>query len=74
MERFPKSAAKVRKIFGICKSWSDFLEKNVRMSSGRNEQNRLNAAEFLGDLIEGDTFSAGDATFLRVVRPGREDE
>ena len=74
MERFPKSAAKVLQIFEIRKSWSDFLEKNVRIASGRNEQNRLNAAEFLGDLIEGDTFSAGDATFLRVVRPGREDE
>ena len=39
-----------------------------------NGRNLMGGGDFLGHLIEGDALGACNGTFVRIVRPGREDE
>ena len=49
----------------------------IRIAFGRNRQNRQNrleAADFFGHIIEGDAVGTGDVLFVGVVLPRRKDE
>ena len=39
-----------------------------------NRRNLMGGGDFLGHLIKGDALGACNGTFVRIVRPGREDE
>ena len=50
--------------------------RNLRMLDdiSANRRNLMGGGDFLGHLIEGDALGACNGTFVRFVRPWREDE
>ena len=51
--------------------WTKLFDPNFIAANGRN---LMGGGDFLGHLIKGDALGACNGTFVRIVRPGREDE
>ena len=59
-----------------CRQLDDVIRRREIQKRERDEEGEIRSAggDFLCHLIKGDTFGAGDGAFVRIVRPGREDE